>query len=111
MNLYFDQPIRQELIVWLYSAKKIRPLQKYGYIYYVSSKMKYAVVYIDSENSEQTIHKIEKLHFVRSVEPSPRQEINMNFDAVLPELKQAQDDKLEQEKQLAEAKREEQFSA
>lgn len=87
MSLNADQSIRQEVIVWLYSAKKIKPIQKYGYIYYVSSKMKYAVVYINKASMDATMRKIEKLHFVRSVELSPRNTINMNFDEVLPNLK------------------------
>lgn len=111
MNLYADQATRQEVIIWLYSTKKIKPLQKFGYIYYVSSKMKYAVMYIDSENAEQTMRKIQKLHFVRAVELSPRPTINMNFDEVLPELKKMHEDKIEEKKQASNLMDDSQFSA
>ncbi|MDK6234231.1 YlbG family protein [Aerococcus sanguinicola] len=88
MAEYEQRQDRAGLIVWLHSTKHTRPLQKYGYVYYISYKLKYAVVYSPIESIDDTIQKIRKLKFVREVEESPRQEINTEFDQVLDELKE-----------------------
>ncbi|MDK6369736.1 MULTISPECIES: YlbG family protein [Aerococcus] len=88
MAEYDKRQDRAGLIVWLHSTKHTRPLQKYGYVYYISYKLKYAVVYTPVEDLERTMQKISKLKFVRQVDESPRQEINTQFDQVLGELKE-----------------------
>ena len=40
MSIYDERQSRQALIVWMYSNKKVKQLQKYGFVYYVSRKMK-----------------------------------------------------------------------
>lgn len=79
MSIYDETQTRQELIVWMYSNKKVKQLQRYGFVYYVSRKMKYAVVYIDVDDAERTIKTLEKLHFVREVELSPRQNMVTDY--------------------------------
>lgn len=70
---------RRGLIVWVYSLKQLRNLKRFGYVYYVSKKMKYVVLYVDEESVEETIEKLNKQFFVRSVDKSFRPDINMNF--------------------------------
>ena len=74
---------RQELVVWLHHTKGINQLKKYSYIYYVSKRMKYAIVYIDADQQEELTKKLQKIKCVRQVAPSPRQDLSMNFDDVL----------------------------
>lgn len=61
---------RRCLIVWVY---------RYGLIHYVSRKMKYVVIYMNEENIESNMEKINQLHFVRSVDKSYRPDVEMNF--------------------------------
>ncbi|MDN6640161.1 MAG: YlbG family protein [Tetragenococcus sp.] len=70
---------RRGLIVWVYSTKQIKNLRRYGFVHYVSSKMKYAVLYVNEEDTEKSIEKLNRLHFVRDVDISHRPEIDMNF--------------------------------
>ncbi|MBG9982198.1 YlbG family protein [Aerococcaceae bacterium DSM 111020] len=81
----FEMIDRQEIVVNLYSTRNTRPLQHYGHVQYVSRRMKYAIVYINKEVSDQLIEEIEKIDFVKSVSLSPKKEIDMNFEQVLGE--------------------------
>lgn len=71
---------RRGLIVWVYSLKQLRNLRRFGYIHYVSKKMKYVVLYVDEIKVEETLDKLNKQFFVREVEISMRPDINMNFN-------------------------------
>lgn len=70
---------RRGLIVWVYSLRQLKNLKRFGLVHYVSRKMKYVVIYLNEADFEETMQKIEKLHFVRSVEPSYRPDVEMNF--------------------------------
>lgn len=99
MSIYDQAQSRQALIVWMYSNKKVKQLQKYGFVYYVSRKMKYAIVYTDIEEADHIQKNLEKLHFVRRVDVSPRQAMATDyataFDAYAadPIAKKDSDDK------------------
>ena len=41
--------------------------------------MKYVVIYMNEENIESNMEKINQLHFVRSVDKSYRPDVEMNF--------------------------------
>ncbi len=79
MSIYDEAQQRQALIVWLYSNKKVKQLQRYGFVYYVSRKMKYAVLYTDMAEADHIQKNLEKLHFVREVEISPRQLMTTDY--------------------------------
>ncbi|XJS11738.1 YlbG family protein [Aerococcaceae bacterium WGS1372] len=70
---------RQSLTVWLYSTKQIKELRKHGYVHYFSKKMKYAILYVDKNNAEDIAKNIENYFFVRQVDFSHRDEIDMTF--------------------------------
>lgn len=70
---------RRGLVVWVYSLKHLRQLRRFGYIHYASKKMKYVVLYVNEQEVESTIDKLNKQFFVRSVDVSYRPDINMNF--------------------------------
>ena len=75
----FELTQRRGLIVWVYSLRQLKNLKRLGFVHYVSRKMKYVVMYLNEENFEEAKERIERLHFVRSVEPSYRPDIEMNF--------------------------------
>ncbi len=76
---------RETLIIWLYSQKYMNQLKPYGLIHYVSKKMNYVIMYVDKEQADEKIELLENLHFVRSIERSPKRELSMNFEEPLDE--------------------------
>ncbi|MFV0558519.1 MAG: YlbG family protein [Enterococcus sp.] len=70
---------RRGLIVWVYSLRQLKNLKRFGFVHYVSRKLKYVVIYLDEKDFAEKCAKIEKLHFVRQVEASYRPDIEMNF--------------------------------
>lgn len=83
----FSPTSRTELIIYLYTLKKLNQLKRYGYIHYASKRMKYVIMYVDSADLDQTIDLLHRLHFVRSVEVSSRKEIETrDFSTILSEV-------------------------
>lgn len=76
---------RRGLIVWLYTLKNITRLQHYGQVYYVSRRLKYAVVYVDDASVERVIKELSQCHFVRTVDISHRPEVDMTCAQAVPE--------------------------
>lgn len=70
---------RQALIIWLYSTKQIKELRKHGYIHYHSRKMKYAIMYVNKKDAEKVERIVNDYYFVREVEYSYRDDIDMTF--------------------------------
>ena len=79
MQLPFEIKQRQGIIVYLYHLKQSKILRKYGTIQYVSRKMKYVILYVDQDQLEETIQKVAKLKFVKTVMKSPQPEIKRDF--------------------------------
>ena len=78
---------RQGVIVWLYTLKNLNQLKRLGYVHYVSNRMKYAIMYVNNDLTETVVEKLQQLHFVRSVELSYRDNIDMTFkDSITPDL-------------------------
>ncbi|MFC5712264.1 YlbG family protein [Thalassorhabdus alkalitolerans] len=76
---------RQGLAVWLRSLKHVRQLRKFGNVHYVSKKMKYAIVYCNKEDTDETAKKIESLHYVKKVEPSMRPYVSTEYQSKVPD--------------------------
>ncbi|MGY4689712.1 YlbG family protein [Salibacterium sp. K-3] len=70
---------RTGIAVWLRSTKNVRHLRRYGVVYYVSKRFKYAVLYCNQSEADQTIEKIEALSFVEKVEKSRKPEVRTEF--------------------------------
>ncbi|MEQ7160031.1 YlbG family protein [Enterococcus gallinarum] len=75
----FEIQKRRGLIVWVYSLRQLKNLRRFGFVHYVSRKMKYVVMSLNEEDYEMKKNKIEQFHFVRQVEPSYRPDVEMNF--------------------------------
>lgn len=71
---------RQSLIVWLYSTKEVKQLKQYGFVHYVSERMKYAVLYVNASQAETIMKELKSLFFVRDIERSHRDDICMDFE-------------------------------
>lgn len=70
---------RRSLIVWVRNFKQLKVLKRFGFIHYVSSKMKYVVLYMNEEDIDVAMNKISSYNFVNKVEKSYRPDIEMNF--------------------------------
>jgi uncharacterized protein YlbG (UPF0298 family) len=70
---------RSSLIVYVYSTKQIRQLKRYGLIYYVSQKMHYVVLYVNTDNYDWVKEKIGALRIVNKIESTPYQKLSDDF--------------------------------
>lgn len=75
----FEIQKRRGLVVWVYSLKQLKNLRRYGFVHYVSNKMKYVILYVNEVDVQKTIDKLHRLHFVRDVEVSYHPDIDMSF--------------------------------
>ncbi|TGB00187.1 DUF2129 domain-containing protein [Sporolactobacillus shoreae] len=71
---------RDGLVIWLYNTKYLRVLRRYGYVHYVSKRMKYAVMYCDHASTDSVLSQLAKLRFVKRVDPSHLQEVRTTYD-------------------------------
>ena len=76
---------RAGLIVWLNDIRPAKKLEKFGLLHYVSRKMNYAVLYLNANRLEETIHALQKLPYVRKVERSLRSEIRTEYNSNIPD--------------------------
>lgn len=78
-------PERGGLIVWLHHLKAIKVLERFGTLHYVSRRMKYAVLYVNRDQLEQTINDLTQLNFVKKIEKSYRHEIKTEYNSEIPD--------------------------
>ncbi|MFT8317234.1 MAG: YlbG family protein [Sporolactobacillus sp.] len=71
---------RDGLIIWLYNTKYLRVLRRYGYVHYVSKRMKYAVMYCDHQSTDSVIAQLTRLKFVRHINRSHLQEVRTTYE-------------------------------
>lgn len=79
---------RQAIIAWVYTLKPLKQLKKFGNVHYISKRSKFVYIYVDKDQVEDTIAKLERLYFVRKVERSYRPEVRMDFSTVLSEMRE-----------------------
>ena len=53
---------RQALIVWMYTLKQLKAIKKFGYVTYISKRLKYVYLYVDQDQVEAITQKLNKLH-------------------------------------------------
>ncbi|MDD9147174.1 MULTISPECIES: YlbG family protein [unclassified Sporolactobacillus] len=71
---------RDGLVIWLHNLKYLRVLRRYGYVHYVSKKMKYAILYCNSETADSVISQLSRMKFVKSIEHSQLQELRTTYE-------------------------------
>ncbi|SDB87386.1 Uncharacterized protein YlbG, UPF0298 family [Pelagirhabdus alkalitolerans] len=72
---------RQGLIVWFQHMKNIKQLKRYGHLIAISRQSKYAVIYVDQDDVEDKVTKLESLPFISKVEPSFKPFIRQEFES------------------------------
>lgn len=72
---------RTGYIVWVSDLKAARTLDKYGSVYYMSRKLHYVVIYMDTVRAEDTIRNIQRLPFVKKIERSYRNELKTEYSS------------------------------
>lgn len=81
----FEMIKRQAIIVWVYSIKSAKPIRKLGLAHYTSHKMRYIVLYVNQDKVEETVKILEKYPFVKKIEVSYRDTIDMTFKDAIPD--------------------------
>ena len=76
---------RTGLIVWLNDVKSAKGLDRYGTVHYMSKRMKYAVLYLNTNRLEEVTAQLRKLPFVKKIERSYRNEIKTEYNSNIPD--------------------------
>ena len=76
---------RQGLIIWFQHMKNLRQIKRHGHLIYASNRLKYAVLYVNQEDVEDTTFKLEKFSFVTKVEPSLKPFVETEFENKQPD--------------------------
>ena len=69
----------QALYVWVYSLKWRKKLQRYGTIYYTSPKMKYVMLYVNSNKVAEVKKELTSKNYVKRVVLAHRKELDEHF--------------------------------
>lgn len=85
---------RQGIIVWFQHRKNLKHIKKYGNLLYVSRKLRYAVLYINQDELEETMEKMLKLPFISKIDPSYRPFIKTDYENAMPDKAKQYDYKL-----------------
>ncbi|MBU5595559.1 DUF2129 domain-containing protein [Amphibacillus sp. MSJ-3] len=71
---------RQGLIVWFQHMKNIKQIKRHGHLISVSRKLRYALIYVDQDQVEDKVLKLERLPFVSKVDLSYKPFVKQEFD-------------------------------
>lgn len=83
-----DLPKRTSLIVYLRNANSDQfKLRRFGDIVYFSKKMHYLIMYVDQEKVEEMLQQLEKLTFVKKVEVSEADQIDLDNQQIEDQIK------------------------
>lgn len=98
INTESDFEKRTGLIVWLKTKRNVRRLMNFGLLHYVSNKMDYAILYVDTSQLEETLKRLRKENYVKSVEVSHLKELPASYDDVLENMKKEIEEKKQNDK-------------
>mgnify|MGYP003366596985 FL=1 len=85
---------RQGIVVYVNQLKHAKSLRKYGHVHFISRKLKYVIMYCNQEDVEAIIQKLQRLPFVKSVEPSYRPFLKTEFENAKPDKAKEYDYKI-----------------
>ncbi|MDR1568634.1 MAG: YlbG family protein [Streptococcaceae bacterium] len=91
---------RRLIAIYFYNPKFLKNLKRFGEIFYISNKLKYALMYVEDKEVDVLIKQIEHLHFVREVVESFRPDIEMNFADRIGKFNYQEDDRENQKIEL-----------
>lgn len=98
---------RTGLIVRVSNKRNVKRLMKFGVLHYISRKMSYVILYVDTQNVDTIIEKIQKENYVSSVEKSHLKDLPITYNGVLDKLNKDIADKKKKENLETFSKREE----
>lgn len=98
INIKSDFKDRTGLIVRISNKRNVNRLMKFGVLHYTSSKMSYALLYVDTDNLDDIIAKIEKENYVSSVEISHLRDLPIEYDGILEGLNKEINEKKKENK-------------
>lgn len=87
-DFMFKKVERQALYVWVYSLKWRKKLQRYGTIYYTSPKMKYVMMYVNSNRVAEVRKELNSKNYVKRVSLAHRKELDEHYVLKTSESKQ-----------------------
>jgi len=85
---------RQGIIVWFQQMKNIKKIKRYGNLIYVSKKFKYAVIYVNQTELEDTENQLLKYPFVSKIERSYKSFIKTEYENAKPDKAKQYDYKM-----------------
>lgn len=97
INTKSDFKDRTGLIVRVSNKRNVKRLMKFGLLHYVSKKMSYVILYVDSNKIESIIERIRKENYVSTVEKSQLKDLPIDYDGVLDKLNKEISDKKKKE--------------
>lgn len=78
-EIQYKQHNRCGIIVYIKQLKHIRQLKQFGQIYYVSKKMKYALLYVNHDEVSRIVAILKKQNYVRYVTPSLKNQVRTDY--------------------------------
>ncbi len=98
INTESDFKDRTGLIVRVSNKRNVKRLMKFGLLHYVSRKMSYVILYVDTNDVENIMERIRKENYVSSVEKSQLKDLPITYEGVLDQLNKEIADKKKKEK-------------
>lgn len=78
----------------MHSLKQAKVLRKFGNVHYISKRLKYAVLYCNTDHVNSTMEKIQSYSFVKKVEPSFKPFLRIEFENSKPDKAKEYDYKI-----------------
>lgn len=72
-------PERTGFIIWVSDLKAARGLERFGTVHYMSRKLHYVVLYMNSDKAEENMKQLHRLSYVKKIERSYRNEIKTEY--------------------------------
>lgn len=88
------QTKRQSIIVWFQHRKNIKHIKKHGNIIYVSTKLRYAILYVDQAEIDVISERLLKLPFISKTDKSQRPFISTDYENAKPDKAKMYDYKM-----------------
>lgn len=85
---------RQGIIVYFQHMKNVRQIKKHGHLIHASKKHKYALLYVNQEDLEYKMEKLDRLPFVSRVMPSYKPEVRTDYENAKPDKAKQYDYKM-----------------
>lgn len=71
---------RTALIVWYRHRRNLSQIRRHGHLLYASRRMRYAVLYVNSEDAEEIEKRLANYSFVNKIDKSLKKLIRTNYD-------------------------------